>query len=358
MTTLRFLLGVAVAGTLPACSTSDTTGPTRGQSDPFTTIMLNATAAPVYVALGATAQTVTVADPSASTAWDLAFTSNPTISVNGGASGPGAVKAYCLCANSQLSLSAIEALTPGNGSAAFGAVTAASLPADSLFQADAASQAIDGWYSYDPTTHAVAAASNVWGIRLASTSGAYAKFHVKSIPLAGQSNAGPVTIEWAMQSSATGALGADKQLVVDLTAGSKVYLNLTTGVPSATPTAGWDIAMQGYAIYVNGGTSGSGNVGAVSLVPSSFYASYAAITQIPVGATGIPSSAFSTDGAGGAFRASEPYRYDGTTHQVWPTYDVYLVKKGSDVYKVQVTNYYSTAGVFGNITLRYAKISS
>lgn len=351
----RFSIAL-VAALAVGCSSSETTGPTDPGSQ-YASIQLNATAQTAYITLGATATPVTVADASTSTAWDLAFTGTPTVAVNGGASGPGTVKAYCLCANSSLSLTQIEALSAQVGADAFGAVTAAVIPADASFQSDVASQAITGWYSYNATTHAITTTSTAWGLRLASTSGAYAKFHVVSIPNPGQSNAGIVTIEWATQSSGTATLGADRQLAVDLSSGAKVYVNLTAGTTSTSSTAAWDIAMQGYTIYVNGGASGSGNVGAVSLLPSTFYASYAAITTIPVGANGIPSSAFTSDGAGGAFLSAPPYRYDGTSHQVYPTYDVYLVKKASDVYKVQITSYYSTAGVFGNLTVRYAKLN-
>lgn len=347
----RLLVGVVVL--LAACSNDNS--PTAPGSQ-FTTIQLNATTAPVYLTLGSTATVATVTSPTASTAWDLAFTSTD-VSVNGGASGPAGVQAYCLCANRSLTQAQIEALTATNGADAFGAVSAASIPADASFQLDAASQAIASWYDYNPSTHAISTNSNVWGIRLASTAGNYAKLHVTALPTPGQSNAGPVTLEWATQTGATGAMGANQTLVVDLSSGAKVYVNLTTGAQSTTAPVAWDIALQGYTISVNGGVSGTGNVAAVQLVPSTFYASYSAITTIPVGATGIPSTAFSTDGAGGAFLTDSPYRYNGTTHQVWPTYDVYLVKRGTAVYKVQVTGYYSTTAVFGNLSVRYAKLT-
>ncbi|HEY4218667.1 MAG TPA: HmuY family protein [Gemmatimonadaceae bacterium] len=350
----RLSLVVLSLAALAACSSSDDTS--TGPSSADATLQVNASTSTAYVALGAPANLVSVGDPTTSTAWDLAFTGTPTVAVNGGASGPGTTKAYCLCANSSLSPAQVEALTAAGGTTAFDAVTAGSIPADSLFTADAASQAISDWYDYNTTTHAVTPSANVWGIRLAS-SGGYAKFHVIALPTPGQSNAGPVTIQWAVQSSATGALGADQQAVVDLSSGSKVYVNLSTGATSASATSTWDIALQGYTISVNGGSSGSGSVGVVALVPSTFYTSYAAITSIPVGATGIPSTAFTTDGAGGAFLSAAPYRYDGNSHQVYPTYDVYLVKHGTSVYKVQITSYYNTGGVFGYLTLRYTKIS-
>lgn len=346
-----------IAALSVACSSPDDgiiiTDPPTGSA----TIQLNASTSTAYVALGAPATLVSVGDPTTSAAWDLGFTPAPTVVVNGGASGPGVVRAYCLCANSGLSLAQVEALTAAGGNLAFDAVTGANVPADSLFAADAASQAISGWYDYDATTHAITTNGSVWGIRLASTAGAYAKFHVIALAAPGQSNAGPVTIQWAVQSSATGTLGADRQAVVDLTSGGKVYVNLTTGAASTAATGTWDIALQGYTISVNGGSSGSGNVAAVALVPSTFYTSYAAIAAIPIGAAGIPAAAFASDGAGGAFLQGAPYRYDPVSHQVYPTYNVYLVKRGASVYKVQIASYYSSAAVFGYLTVRYAKVA-
>lgn len=338
-----------------AAACSNDGGPTEPASQ-FTTIQLNVAAAPVYLSLGSTATISAVNDPATSSAWDLGFTATPTVSVNGGASGPAGVKAYCLCANRNLSLDQVKALAPTAGADAFGAATAASIPADLSFQLDAATQAISGWYDYNASTHVVSANSTVWALRLASTAGAYAKFHVRAIPSPGQSNAGAVTLEWATQANGSGTLGADKTLTVDLSANAKVYVNLSTG--STTTAAGtWDVALQGYTIYVNGGASGTGGAAAIQIAPSP-YANYAAITaNMPIGATGIPTSVFVADGAGGAFLADEPYRYDGTLHQVYPTYDVYLVKRGTAVYKVQVIGYYAASATFGTITVRYAKLT-
>jgi hypothetical protein len=345
---------IAAAVLLGACA-DDAVSPTEPGSQ-YPTVELNTTSAPAYLTLGATATITPVVDPAASAAWDLGFTSTE-VSVNGGASGPAGVKAYCLCANAGLTLAEVEALDGSDGAGAFDAVTAASIPDAASFELDAATQAISDWYSYNPQTHAIATTGNVWGIRLASTAGDYAKFHVTAIPTPGQSNAGPVTLEWATQTGAAGTMGANHTLVADLSSGAKVYVNLSTGTTSASPSEVWDVALQGYTISVNGGASGSGNVAAVALVPSSFYASYDEIATIPVGAAGIPSTAFTTDGAGGAFFTNAPYRYDATTHQVWPTLDVYLVKRGTAVYKVQVISYYSTGGTFGVLTLRYAKLT-
>ncbi|HET7630846.1 MAG TPA: HmuY family protein [Gemmatimonadaceae bacterium] len=348
-----FTLAALGLGFAAACGSDN--GPTNPGGD-LPSITINTTAGPVYVALGPEPSVISGADPQSTTTWDVAFTSEPAVLVNGGASGPGSDRAVCLCVNESLSLDQVKALSAADGAAAFSSVTSADIPVDSFFKADAESHAISGWYAYDPGTHAIAPTGSVFGLRLASTSGGYAKLHVTALGSPTQANAGQVTLEWAVQPTSAGTLGADQQAVADLSGGGRIYVNLTTGDTSSTEPAAWDIALQGYTIYVNGGVSGSGDVAAVLLVPSSFYTSYASITNIPVGAAGIPANAFETDGAGGAFLTDLPYRYDPTVHQVYPTYDVYLVKRGTDVYKVQIAGYYGTDGTFGQLTVRAAKL--
>jgi hypothetical protein len=351
MRSFRLPSSLLICGVALLAACSNDSGPTEPGSQ-FTTIQLNSATAPAYLTLGATAAIATVTDPQASSAWDLAFTPGFEVKVNGGASGPAGVKAYCLCANASLTPAQVEALTAQGGAEAFGAVTVANIPTDASFETDEASQAIHGWYDYNPATHAVTPNEHAWAIRLASTAGAIAKFHVKAIPTPGLSNAGPVTIEWALQNG--GTMGADQTATVDLSSGAKIYVDLTAGTTSTTATAKWDVALQGYTISVNGGSSGNGNVSALELAPSSSFATYAAITSVP---GSIPAAAYSTDGTGGAFFTNPPYRYNSTTHQLWPTYDVYLVKRGTAVYKVQVVTYYRASGAANNVTLRYAKLA-
>jgi hypothetical protein len=351
------VVAVVTTALMSACSSTpdSTTTVPPGAGD--SSLVINASTSTAYVTLGVPASSPSISDPGTSTAWDLSIGPDLTVAVNGGASGPGADQAYCLCANQSLTLTQVEALTATQGATAFDAITTASIPGDASFVSDSASAAIGGWYNYNATTHAITPSGTVYGIRLASTSGGYAKFRVTAIPSPGMSNAGLVTLQWAVEPTGSSALGPDQQATVDLSTGGKVYVNLTTGDTSSTVPAAWDIALQGYTISVNGGSSGSGDVAAVVLVPSSFYTSYDSITAIPFGATGIPSNAFTTDGAGGAFLSAPAYQYDPVSHQVYPTYNVYLVKQGSDVYKVQVTGYYNTGGVFGYITIRYAKLT-
>jgi hypothetical protein len=74
-----------------------------------------------------------------------------------------------------------------------------------------------------------------------------------------------------------------------------------------------------------------------------------------VTASDIPAgSSFATD----AFATHKWYRYNitGSDNQIWPVYNVYLVERGTAVYKIQIVNYYNTAGEPRHVTVRYARL--
>jgi hypothetical protein len=143
-------------------------------------------------------------------------------------------------------------------------------------------------------------------------------------------------------------MGPTRTVTLDATSGSRVYFDLATGAVSTA--ADWDVALEGYTLRVNGGVSGGGQAGAVAVADD--FASIA--TASDLGATLYRGDAF-----GGVFDAKRWYRYNvtGTDHQVWPTFDVYLVRRGAALYKVQLVGYYGPAGEARRITLRYAKVA-
>jgi len=52
-----------------------------------------------------------------------------------------------------------------------------------------------------------------------------------------------------------------------------------------------------------------------------------------------------------------PFLYNlAGDNRLSPTFNIYLIKVGTDVYKVQVIGYYSSTGAGGHPTIRYAKI--
>jgi hypothetical protein len=336
------LLAMAVAA---ACSDSTTEPPPPPVTSELT---VDASAAPAYVKLGEPSTTVSVADPSTSAEWDLALFATG-VTVNGGAAGPGGVTAYCLCDNADATVAELQAMTPANQLAAFEAVTTANIPAATSFVADALNPAISGWFT---TTGASAAAvpSKSWIVRkTVNGSVVLGKFRVTAISGATATSAGSVTVEYAMQPSTGAAFGTVSTRTLDLSAGP-VYLDLATGPVSAT--SAWDLKLSGYEIRLNGGVSGTGGVSAVideTMPFAQITSQYAAFA---------PAVAYRSDAFGGVFVTSPWYRYNitGTDNQIWPNFNVYLIKRGETVYKVQIISYYGPTGTARQITLRSSRV--
>jgi hypothetical protein len=288
----------------------------------------------------------TVTDRSASSDWHMGFFAT-SVMLNGGAAGPGEVQGYCICQNAAAADDAVVAMTPEDQLAAFEAVTADMVPTDDeAWQSDALAPAIDGWYSYDFTTHTVSAApENVWKVRTAS-GGAYAKFHVTDVADAGRTSAGRVTFAYALQSGAGEPFGEVQTRTVDLSTGP-VHFDLESGAEVGAGEE-WDLHFAGYDIRVNGGVSGEGQAGA-----SQASEAFADITD----AGDLPSFLYPGDAFGGVFDEHSWYRYNVQgQHQIWPTYDVFLIKQGEAVFKVQLVGYYDETGDSRQITVRYAPL--
>ena len=339
-----WMAAALAALSLAACSDNDPVGPGE---DPGSTLTVDAAESWAYVALsGDEAKAVTVSDPATSLEWQLGFYAT-SVMLNGGAAGSGSVVGHCLCLNAAATDEEVQAMTPESTLAEFEAVTAAEIPtAEEAWQSDALAPVIDGWYSYDPSTHAVSAVpENVWKVRSASGQ-AFAKVHVTGVEGATRNHAGTVTVEFAVQASAGEAFGPTQTVSVDLSAGA-AYLDLETGVLVSAADE-WDLWLEGYEIRVNGGVSGSGEAGAVLSGQA-----FGAVDD----ASNAPARVYAADTYGGVFEADPWYRYnlDGA-HQVWPTYDVYLIQTAEGVYKVQLTGYYGPTGDSPQITFRYARL--
>ena len=50
------------------------------------------------------------------------------------------------------------------------------------------------------------------------------------------------------------------------------------------------------------------------------------------------------------------YNITGTDNQIWPTFNVYLVRRAGVLFKVQLVNYYGPTGATRQITLRYQRL--
>jgi hypothetical protein len=336
------LLALAV---VPACGDDGPAGPGT-EAPAFETLTVDASSGWALVRLGDPAMPVTAADPATSDAWDLGFFAT-SVMLNGGAAGPGGVEGYCVCANAAATDAQVLTMTADGEAAAFESVTRAAVPTSAdAWQGDALAPAIDGWYAYDPATHVVSAApSKVWKVR--TRAGSFAKLHVVGIEGGTQATAGRVTVEFAVQATAGAPMGEVQRVTLD-GSGGRAWLDLVGG--GGGTAAAWDIALDGWDLRVNGGVSGDAQVGAV-LADESFDAM--------ADAGDAPASVYAVDAFGGVFDAHPWYRYNlQGNHQIWPTYDVYLVRRGDDVWKVQLTGYYDEAGNTRRITFRYARLDT
>jgi hypothetical protein len=337
--------GAAFAVLLVACSDSSSEPPPPPETQ---TITVDASQGYAYVRLGDPATVVSVSDPRTSSAWDLAFFAT-SVSVNGGAAGPGEVSAFCVCTNQGATTAQLQAMTADNQLGGFDAVSASSAPAASEFVVDALSPAISGWFTGTAGSNASVTSTRSWILRKGTTTPLLGKIRIASLENASAANAGTITFEYALQSAPGGAFGAVQTKTVDIRSGP-VNFDLTTGAPSTSST--WDVRFEGWSIRLNGGVSGTGSVTALLDASTPF----ASIDEALAGTA--PPQAFRSDAFSGIFAAKPWYRYNitGTDNQIWPTFDVYLVKRGSETYKVQITSYYSTSGAPRQISIRYSRL--
>lgn len=338
-----FLLGsfVALAVAAAAC-TDDVTAPPQPVEGTFT---VDASASWVYVSLADSVTVVPTPSARESSAWDIGFFTT-SVTLNGGEAGPGGVTGVCVCQNAGASDAQILAMTAESEQADFDAIT--SVPAGVTFVADQLTPAISGWYTGSGTS-ATADPSKVFLVRLADGS-SFAKVHVTGIQAASATSAGRVTVEYAVQPSGSSAFGAARTVTLDGTSSSPSVMSADLNADANSSTAAeWDMRLVGWNILVNGGVSGPG---AAAVATTS--ASFASLTT----ASGTPPQAYRADAYAGIFGTSQWYKYNlAGDNRISPTFDVYLVKRGSAVYKLQITNYYSATGQPRRITFRYKRIA-
>ena len=321
-----------------ACSSDDLSAPPEPTES---TLTVDASAGWAFASI-ADERVVSVSDPAASADWDIGFNAT-SVMLNGGAAGPGGVVGYCLCQNAGASTADIIAMTAESELADFDAVSAADIPPESSFESEALQPAIQGWFTGTGAT-AVAASDQAWLLRLQDGT-SYAKLRVTALGEPTAAHAGQVTLEYAVQSTAEAAFGATQTVTLD--AASATGLDLNSG--SVTPAAGeWDLSLEGFTLRTNSGVSGSGAVGATPS-PEPFEV---------VTTAAVDSRAYQADRFAGVFGSHPWYQYNLTGENlIHPSFDVYLIKRGADVYKVQLIDYYSTAGEPRNISIRYARLT-
>jgi hypothetical protein len=329
---------LALLVTAAACSSDEINAPPQ---TPEGTITVDASAGWAFASVGE-GGSVTVTDPASSPDWDIGFNATRAM-LNGGAAGPGGVVGYCVCQNAGASDAEIVAMTAEGELSDFEGVSASDIPAATSFEEERLQTAVAGWYGGEGVG-AVAESDIAWLVRLQDGT-SFAKLRVVSLAGPSAEHAGDVTLEWAVQPTAEAAFG-DVQTVT-LSAAARARLDLNTG--STTPNdSDWDLTLEGFTIRLNSGVSGSGLAGATPS-PEPFEA---------ITTAAVDSRAFQVDGYAGVFGSNPWYRYNLTGENIiHPTFDVYLLKRGDAVYKIQIVDYYSAAGDPRNISFRYARLT-
>lgn len=243
----------------------------------------------------------------------------------------------------------ILALTPASTLTEFDGVRASTIPADSLFQTDRLAENRQGHLNLGgiPTANA----SAFWKTRLAD--GRFAVFRVARIRFTPQFAVDTLVVESRLQTGAT--LGATQQLAF-APGGQVRALSLgTNSVVASAAGCGWDLQFNpapsqlsltmntacGVGTYPGGTSPTFATVASASDAPQ-----YAGFLSQLVGP--IPTSVLDKSG---------PFRYNLTgTDRLHPTFNTFLIKTGTRVYKLQVIDYYSATGSAGFPTLRFARI--
>ena len=302
-----------------------------------------------YMSLANGGSVVTPSDPSASTEWHLAFR-RFGVRLNGGVAGPGTVVGHNLGTHADLASEAILALTEADGLAAFEAVSEEDIPPAASFVADGLVEVAGStWFQFDRQANEVVANPRVaWKVRESSGRG-YAVFRVVALEVEGRGLAA-ATLEHRRQ-GADGMLGAIEMSRVDLGEGP-AYLGFGAGLAGGPEGCAWDVSVAAsFEIDLNADCG----AGTFPLDSTEDFTMIEQAGDAPHygGFLSTISGAFPADvtDATGTFW----YNLDGMS-RLWPTYNVFLVQTGAEVYKVQIIDYYSAGGESGHPTVRYQRL--
>lgn len=346
MTALAF----GIIGLLGACNGETTaTGPnTNGTESPINTIVtsgpLNASSNDTLIAFSLATNSVVPRTGD----WDILLR-RYEIRLNSPATAGASTKnvtAYSLNNAKTLTDAQVLALTVDNTLSAFDAIRASSVPSDGSFGTDRLIENKNGYLNLGGAPSANPSA--YWKVKTAN--GGSALFHATAITLSASFAFTSVTYEVRVQNGTT--LGAPVSLTVPLGTAPVSYSIVTNSV--VTPNGcNWDIQINpntfdmitnsacNVATYPGGSSPTFATATSASDAPQ--YLNY--ITEL----TGvIPNSV--TD-------LTAPFRYNLlNTQRLHPSFNIYLIKSGTRVYKLQVINYYSASGASGFPTIRAARI--
>jgi hypothetical protein len=338
---------IAAATLLAACeSESDPTGPGETPQGPemnevLTAGPLNASSTDTLVHFSFASGTLV----SRTDDWDVALR-RYEVRLNGGVSGTKDVRGYSMGNHQAATNYEVLAFTVSGTLAEFDTVREAQIPHDTAFRSDRLIENTFGFLNLAGVPTANAAMH--WKVRTAD--GGYALFRVTNIALNPQTFAlTSITIESRIQTGTT--LDAPRTATIAVTGPTNISI-VNNGAVTASG-CNWDVAVdpQSLEMTVNAGC----NVGTYPCPASPTFANTTAANDgsqyaaFLAGLTGaIPNS---------ITNASSPFRYNlEGTNRLHPSFNIYLIRTGAQVFKLQFVNYYGAAGESGHPTIRYARI--
>lgn len=303
-----------------------------------------------YLNLADGGSLVSPSDPGTSTDWHMALR-RFTVRLNGGVAGPGSVSGFNTGNNADLSAEEVTALTAEDGEAAFAAVADTDIPAASSFAEDVlVPDEGPTWFRFDPQVgNIVANPGAAWKVRESSGRG-HAVFRVVDLRMEGRRPLG-LTIEYRRHDPG-GTLGSADTAVISFARGP-VYLGLTEGDQLQTDDGcGWDLSVSPELVI---DVNASCQTGTFPVDPAADFTALGRADDAPdyAGFLSAIAGAFpvTTGDAGGVFW----YNIQENS-RMWPTYNVFLVRAGEEVYKVQIFDYYSATGQSGFPSVRFQRL--
>lgn len=347
---LTHSLAVAVAAALTLSTTAcedEVTGPGEELVEGQVTLDASDPGSFAYMTFDDGGSEIDVADPMTSEAWAIAFR-RFSVKLNGGVAGPGGVAAANLANNAGATAEAVAAFTEADADAAWEEVTADDV-AGVTFSVDGIVEDMSGpWFRFDPMAGTLVANTGAaWKVQEAD--GGHAVFRISELVMSGDTPQS-VTVEYRHQ-DAGGSLGDVQTVDVDLTMGPG-SVDLSTGAVVTPSDCNWDLVVTPmFSIDFNEAC----DAGTFPLDASEDFTTIEQADDAPeygpflsVISGAVPSS---VDDASGVFW----YDIEGN-NRLWPTFNVFLIRVGTDVYKVQVTDYYSSTGASGFPTIRFEQL--
>lgn len=298
--------------------------------------------------------TLTEEEAASNTVWDIAF-KRSGVYLNNASDTP--VSAYFTGNNSDffdadgnaVKDSFINA-TPESELEDFTIVTSDDIPTEEgAFVTDVTNNIIDGFYVYNTTTHQVTADDTHYFI--IHSDDTFSKIRATALSSDESGYAmGEITLSYANQMSSDTEFGAEQALVIDTAATCAgfdgIYVDFDLGQTVAMGD-NWDLS-----IPCNDNKTAaefSMNIASDAKALQDFENSYDAMDLAAINYYNFQSNEYSVK----AFDANPWYQYGvNGGHTLWSQYGVYLIQTESATYKFQITSYYDTENVSGNISFR------